>query len=199
MVREMFAHLLVHELGLTLAAECTTLADGEAAVRRERPQLAIVDWRLPDGRGFDLVRRASAEVRDTRWLFVSATEQADIVREAVRLGVQGFVMKRADLATLREAVERVLAGEDYFCATSTRLLSEGWTSTEAPEPEALTPRERDVLQGFARGENPKVVAARLGISAKTAQNHLTAVKDKLRLREPADLLRYAIKHGLADV
>ena len=59
----------------------------------------------------------------------------------------------------------------------------------------LTPRERDVLRGFARGENPKVLAGRLGLSSKTVQNHLVMLKDKLGLHEPAELVHYAIKHG----
>lgn len=195
MVRQLLAHLVREDLGLNLVADCTTVADGLAALLREKPDLAIVDWMLPDGRGFDLVRSAGPKLARTRWLFISSNEQGHLVREAVSLGVHGFVMKRSDLSTLRTAITRVLAGEKYYCADSSRLLVEKMVDEGRTVAVNLTPRERDVLCGYARGENPKLLAGRLGLSAKTVQNHLVMLKDKLGLHEPAELVHYAIKHG----
>ena len=73
MVRQLLAHLVRDELGLNLVADCTNVADGHLALTREKPDLAIVDWMLPDGRGFDLVRRAGPKLSRTRWLFISST------------------------------------------------------------------------------------------------------------------------------
>lgn len=198
MVRQLFAHLLRTELGLTLAADCTNVADGLAALLREKPDLAIVDWMLPDGRGFDLVRAAGPKLPRTRWLFVSSNEQGHLVREAVSLGVQGFVMKRSDLATLRLAISKVLAGEKYYCPASARLLVEKMVDEGRTVAINLTSREREVLRGFASGANPKLIAEQLGVSVKTVQNHLTIMKDKLGLREPAELVHYAIRHGYIE-
>jgi len=195
MVRQLLAHLVRDELGLQLAADCTTVAEGLAALLREKPDLAIVDWMLPDGRGFDLVRLAGPKLARTRWLFMSSNEQGHLVREAVSLGVHGFVMKRSELYTLRTAITRVLAGEKFYCPDSSRLLVEKMVDEGRTVAVNLTPRERDVLRGFARGENPKVLASRLGLSTKTVQNHLVMLKDKLGLHEPAELVHYAIKHG----
>src|SRR5882672_11369584 len=193
MVRQLFAHLVRDDLKLTLAADCTTVAEAQIALLREKPDLAIVDWMLPDGRGFDLVRAVGPRLPRTRWLFVSSNEQGHLVREAVSLGVQGFVMKRSDLATIREAIRRVLAGETYYCPASTRLLVDRLVGEGQTMGVSLTSREREVLRGFAGGENPKALADRLGISAKTVQNHLSILKDKLGLQEPAALVHYAIK------
>jgi DNA-binding NarL/FixJ family response regulator len=198
MVRQLFAHLIRDDLGLTLAADCTTVAEGAEALLKEKPDLAIVDWMLPDGRGFDLVRNIGPKLPRTRWLFMSSNEQGHLVREAVSLGVQGFVMKRSDLATMREAVRRVLGGESYYCPASARLLVDRMVGEGHAMGVSLTPREREVLRGFARGENPKVLADRLGVSAKTVQNHLSILKDKLGLQEPAALVHYAIKHGYVE-
>jgi two-component system invasion response regulator UvrY len=195
MVRQLLAHLVRQELGLNLVADCTNVADGCAALLREKPDLAIVDWMLPDGRGFDLVRTAGPKLTRTRWLFISSNEQGHLVREAVSLGVHGFVMKRSDLGTLRTAITRVLSGEKYYCADSSRLLVEKMVDEGGTVAVNLTPRERDVLCGYARGENPKLLAGRLGLSSKTVQNHLVMLKDKLGLHEPAELVHYAIKHG----
>lgn len=198
MVRQLFAHLLRDTLGLDLVAECTNVAEGMAALLREKPDLAIIDWMLPDGRGFDLVRGVGPKLTRTRWLFVSSNEQGHLVREAVHLGVQGFVMKRSDLSTLRDAVKRVLAGETYYCPASARMLVDRMVGEGHALGVSLSPREREVLRGFARGENPKALADRIGISVKTVQNHLSTLKDKLGLQEPAELVHYAIKHGYVE-
>lgn len=198
MVRQLFAHLIREDLGLNLAADCTTIAEGTEALLREKPDLAIVDWMLPDGRGFDLVRSVGPKLPRTRWLFMSSNEQGHLVREAVSLGVHGFVMKRSDLSTMRDAVRRILSGETYYCPASSRLLVDRMVGEGQAMGVSLTPREREVLRGFARGENPKVLAGRLGVSAKTVQNHLSILKDKLGIQEPAALVHYAIKHGYIE-
>ncbi len=198
MVRQLLAHLIQEELQLTLVADCTNVVEGSEALLRERPDLAIVDWMLPDGRGFDVVRNVGSKLPRTRWLFISSNEQGHLVREAVNLGVQGFVMKRSDLSTMRDAVRHVLAGETYYCPASSRLLVDRMVGEGQAMGLSLTSREREVLRGFARGENPKVLADRLGVSTKTVQNHLSILKDKLGLPEPAALVHYAIKHGYIE-
>lgn len=199
MVRQLFGHLIKTELGYKLAADCTTVAEGTAALLREKPDLAIVDWMLPDGRGFDMVRQAGPKLPRTRWILVSSNEQGHLVREAVSLGIHGFVMKRSDLATLRTAIKTVLAGEKYYCAASTRLLVDKMVDEGGTVAANLTSREREVLRGFARGDNPKVLADHLGVTMKTVQNHLTLLKEKLGLQEPAELVHYAIKHGYIEL
>ena len=198
MVRQLFAHLVRVDLGLKLAADCTTEAEAQVALLREKPDLAIVDWMLPDGRGFDLVRAVGPKLPRTRWLFVSSNEQGHLVREAVSLGVHGFVMKRSDLPTLRTAITRVLAGEKYYCAASSRLLVEKMVDEGSAVGINLSSREREALRSFARGENLKTTADRLGVNVKTAQNHLALLKEKLGLQEPAQLVHYAIKHGYVE-
>lgn len=198
MVRQLLGALITDQLGHVLCATCLSVQEGLVALRREKPDLAIVDWRLPDGRGFDLVRQAGGELPGTKWLFMSATEQGHVVREAVSLGVQGFVQKRADVDTLSAAVTRLLAGEKYYCPASASLLVEELVDERRYANVALTPRETDILRHFAQGKNIKAIAADLGISVKTAQNHLTGLKDKLNLHEPAELVHYAIKHGYID-
>ncbi len=198
MLRQLLAHLVGVDLGLRLVADCQTVAEGTATLLREKPDLAIVDWMLPDGRGFDIVRAAAPKLPRLRWLFLTSSEQGRIVHEAVALGVHGFVMKRSDLGTLRTAVQRVLAGEKYYCEASSRLLLESLSGPSVATDVALTPREREVLRAYARGENTRATAQRLAIAEKTVQNTLTSLRDKLGLHEPAALVHYAIKHGYID-
>jgi DNA-binding NarL/FixJ family response regulator len=198
MVRQLLGSLISEQLGLQLAATCTGVAEATEALRREKPDLAIVDWRLPDGRSFDLVRQLKSELPKMKWLFMSATEQGHLVREAVSLGVQGFVQKRADLGTLRTAIGKLLAGENYYCPASSQLLVEKMVDESHYAKVSLTARECEMLRSFARGQNIKVTSDHLGISVKTAQNHLTSLKDKLGLHEPAELVHYAIRHGYIE-
>lgn len=199
MVRQLLSHLITDDLNLTIVGEARTVADACSLCLREKPDMAIVDWMLPDGRGFEVVRKTAPVLTRTRWLFVSSNEQGHMVREAVQLGVQGFVLKRADLSVLRTAIARVLAGEKYYCADSARLLVEKLVDESQATGATLTSREREILRGYARGENPKAIAERLGIASKTINNHLTTIKDKLSLHEPAELVRYAIKHGYVEL
>ena len=198
LVRQLMGVMVRDQMGLTLVADCRTAAEGTAACLREKPDLAIVDWMLPDGRGFDIVRAAAPKLPKTRWLFVSSNEQEHMVREAISLGVHGFVLKRSDLTMLRTAVIKILAGESFYCPESSRLLVESLRSESSTVGSNLTSREREVLRGFARGENVKVMAQRLEVSPKTVNNVLSQVKEKLGESEPAGLVRYAIKHGYVE-
>lgn len=198
-VRQLLAHMLTTELGLAVVAQAGSVAQAEELLTANgaAPDLVIVGSMLTDGRGGDLVRRLTPRLPQTRWFMLSAREQAPIVREAANLGVQGFVMTRSDLAIFRDGLRRVLAGETYYCPAAARLLAEHVVN-ESAATSPLTPREREVLRGYARGENTKVIAQRLGMNVKTVQNHLTSLKDKLGMREPAELVRYAMKHGYVD-
>lgn len=198
LVRQLMAAMVRDDLRLNLVADCRTVSEGAVACLREKPDLVVVDWMLPDGRGFDLVRMVGPELPRTRWLCVSGNEQEHLVREAISLGVHGFVLKRSDLATLRQAVIEVARGQTFYCPDSSRLLVESLRSEANAVAGNLTDREREVLRSFARGENIKAIAARLRVSTKTVHNALARVRDKLGEYEPAGLVRYAIKHGYVE-
>ena len=198
MMRQMLAGIVGDELHHTVVGEAATVADGIALCLKEKPDLVIFDWMLPDGRGFEVVREAGPKLRATRWICLSANQQEHLVSEATGLGVHGFVMKSSRLGVLREAIVAVLGGESFYCPISSRLLVEAMRSRTQALAANLTERERDVLRGIARGENPKGIAAKLGLETKTVHNHLASLKDKLGIREPAGLVRYAIKHGFVE-
>jgi DNA-binding NarL/FixJ family response regulator len=198
MVMQMLAHLIKDHLKLTVAAECATFAAGLAACLRDKPDLAIIDWMLPDGRGFDIVRQAGPKLPQTRWICVSSNEQEHLVREAIELGIHGFVLKQSDFQILCDAIVAVLKGESFYCPSSAQLYVEAMRSQAGSLAVNLTSREREVLRGIGRGESPKVIASALGLEVKTVHNHLANIKDKLSIHEAAGLVRYAIKHGYAE-
>ncbi len=198
MLRELLVPILHTQCRCSLAAAVRTVAEGIDACFRERPDIVITDWLLSDGQGFDIVRAVSSRLPATRWIFLSSHDQGRLVREAVALRVHGFVMKSGSLETLQTAVREVMAGRRYYCRTSTQMLVNRMADDGFEILEALTTREWAVLRAYAMGENIKVIAARFGMSTRTAQNHLSIIREKLGVHEPAALVRYAIRHGLAE-
>lgn len=198
MVRELLSALLNGYPDLKVVGQATTVAEGTQICLDEEPDLVVLDWALPDGRGFEVLRAISPKLPKTRWLVISSNEQEHIVREAIELGVHGFVLKRNDTAIFREAITRVARGETYYCPRSAQLYIEAMRSEALSIATNLTARERHVLRSFARGENPKEFALREGIAAKTVLNLMTSIKEKLGIYEPAEIVRYAIKHGYVE-
>ncbi len=157
--------------------------------------LLVLDVILPDMSGLDLLRRLGAPLRRTQVLLLTGSERPEVVQQAVRLGVDGIVMKGMPLTELREAVRRVESGGTFFCATSQTLLRE---VTRNPVAEELTPRERQIVQLVAQGLSSKQIAERLGVSAKTVANHRVSIMTKLNLHNVAGVTRYAIEQGLIN-
>lgn len=198
LMRHLLGAVLKEHPELFLAGDFATVAEGIAGSLRLKPALVIIDWMLPDGKGIDVVRALSPKLAGTRYLFLSSLEKEHIVREAIDAGVHGFVMKRAPYDTLLEAIREVLAGRSFYCATSSRLLVEALRTAAGAGIDALTARERDILRGIARSESIKEIAHRLGLSAKTVNNQLGTLKDKLDIRDTVGLVRYAVRHGLVE-
>lgn len=198
MVRELLTALLNGWQDLKVVGEATTVKEGTQICLAEKPELVVLDWALPDGRGFEVLRTISPKLPKTRWLVISSNEQEHIVREAIELGVHGFVLKRSDTMVFREAITRVLRGESYYCPRSAQLYIEAMRSEALSVASNLTSRERHVLRAFSRGENLKDFALREGIAAKTVLNLMTSIKEKLGIYEPAEIVRYAIKHGYVE-
>jgi two-component system, NarL family, response regulator NreC len=198
LVREMLVGIIVGSLHHQVIAECTSAQQALAVCLREKPDLVIVDWALPDGRGFDVIREAAAKLVQTRWVCISSNEQEHLVQEAIDLGVHGFVLKKSSLSIFKAAIAAVLKGESFYCPASSKLLVEALRSQSGAMKTNLTRRERDVLRGIARGDNPKTIAHQFRLEIKTVHNHLASLKEKLGIREPAGLVRYAIKHGYVE-
>lgn len=199
MFRQLLAERLRSTLGFRLVGECRTVQESTAACLRETPDLVMLDWYLPDGRASDVVRECGPSLPRTRWLFVSTDERSHMVREAIALGVHGVVLKRSSLSVLKLAIDTVLAGQAYYCEDSSRLLVESLRNEAETVGCNLTNREREVLRRYARGENNKLMAQRLGVSTKTVHNLLAQIKEKIGESEPAGLVRYAIRHGYTEV
>jgi DNA-binding NarL/FixJ family response regulator len=185
-------------------------ANGEQALalaRAEQPDVVVLDVTMPGESGLRVAPRLRAAVPGARVLIMSMHENAEYVREGVRAGASGYLLKDSAAAELRLAVRAVHAGGTYFSTHAALGLSGAVPPAAPPEPEpvpaaaplapadGLTARERDVLAGIARGLTNKEIAAELGISHRTVETHRESLMRKLNIRTVAGLTRYVLDGG----
>jgi DNA-binding NarL/FixJ family response regulator len=185
-------HLAEHGFEVVGPAE-----DGEGAVaaaERERPELALVDYRMPRCGGAELLRRLKAISPETRVAVYTAEADEALVAEAFSAGAAAVVLKEAPLADLVRALDSILAGRPYVDAAiaSRSLLSRPDASGR------LTPRETDVLRLLADGLTHEQVGRRLHISAETARTHLRKACGRLRVTTRTGAVARAIRLGLIE-
>jgi len=179
-----------------------TVADGQAlveAAHRLHPDVIIVDISMPGLNGFDAVRQLKKEDMTAKIIFLTMHADDSLVAEAFRCGGSGYVLKQSAGEELIAAIGQVLAGHVYvtpiLARESARCESKGMDGTQKLK---LTPRQREVLQLIIEGCTMKEIAARLGISTRTAESHKYALMDGLGVESTAELIQYPIKLGLTS-
>jgi DNA-binding NarL/FixJ family response regulator len=171
--------------------------DAEGAVdviAARRPDLVVCDLHMPRGGGLAVVQ-AAATIAPIVILTVSEAER-DLL-DAVAAGAAGYLLKSTPPEELRSALRRAAAGEPVFSPQLAALvLGEFRRLAKQAGASPLTDRERGVLQLVARGHSYAAIGTDLGISPKTAENHVRNILGKLQLTRRADLVRYAVDHGI---
>jgi two-component system nitrate/nitrite response regulator NarL len=181
-----------------IAGEAGTAAAALDLVRREHPDVALIDINLPDESGLRVAAALRTTEPSVRVLILSVHDDPEIVRESVRLGAHGYVRKDTTPADLRAAIRAVHNGDAYFSPSVARTLAEALRAQTgtAEGLERLTEREKEVLARVARGLSNKEIAAELGISVRTVESHRDSLMRKTGLRNAAALIRYALESGL---
>jgi DNA-binding NarL/FixJ family response regulator len=199
LVREGIRHVLDAEPGFEVVAEA---ANGREAVDLSlvhRPDVIVLDITMPEETGLKAAERLLELLPSARVLLLSMHDQAEYVREGMRIGTHGYILKDSAGEELRAAIRAVHAGGTFFSPSVVRKLTAA-APVEAPSPgsllELLTPRERDVLDGVARGLTNKAIAAELGISRRTVEAHRESLMRKLEIHNVAGLTRFALEVGL---
>lgn len=193
--------LLGGDAALEIVAEAGSVATAVEACVRERPQIVLLDIRLPDGTGFDACRRILSQLPETRVLILTSVADDALVDEAIRAGAHGYLLKEIDGRGLVQAIRDVAAGKSILDPAITgRVMQLVKIGGAAPDPLAvLSPQERRVLALIAEGCTNKEVGARLGLSEKTVKNYLSTVFEKLHVSRRAEAaVIYALKrpdHG----
>ena len=195
-VREGIRRVLEGEAGVTVVAEGKNGEEALALVRRDHPDVLVMDVAMPGRTGIQVAAELRRLNLPTQILILSMYDQPEYVLESVKAGARGYLLKDSPPAELRRAVRALHRGETYFPpAIAARLLA----AQNAPVPisrlDVLTPRERDVLFGIAGGETNKAIATRLGISHRTVETHRESLMDKLQVRTVAGLTKLVLEEG----
>jgi two-component system, NarL family, response regulator NreC len=200
-------HTIVRQgLKLILSSQPDLEVVGEASNGREvvelaqklKPDIVLLDVAMPELNGIDATRRMMEANSRLRILVLSMHKEAVYVREILKAGARGYLLKDVIDSELLNAVRSVARGDGYISpAVSGALLSDYRQNVTDPV-DLLTNREREVLQLIAEGKTNKEVATKLNLSVYTVDSHRGKIMEKLNLHSTGELVRFAIKHGLAD-
>ncbi len=200
-VREGIRHVLEGEPGFEVVGEAANGAEAMALAESLRPDVAVLDISMPGESGLKLAARMRERLPEVRVLMLSMHDHPEYVLESVRAGAHGYLLKETAATELRRAIRAVDEGEAFYSPPVARRLSDAVRGELAREHRTselgtLTQREREVLQGIARGHTNKEIATGLGISHRTVETHRESLMRKLRIRTVAGLTRFALEAGL---
>jgi DNA-binding NarL/FixJ family response regulator len=181
--------------GMEVVAEASDAAQAIEAVEATRPDIVLVDIRLPDRNGIELARSIIEQSPSTRVVILSAYDDQDYVRAAMDVGVAGYLLKTMPGDELVRAVRATASGVTVLDSALTTNLGRDHSGSDAGPQDAfsaLTWRERQVVDLVAEGLANKAIATRLGISARTVEGHLNHVFVKLGVVSRTELVRLAL-------
>jgi DNA-binding NarL/FixJ family response regulator len=197
-VRDGLRALLATLPDVDMVGEATTGREAVRAAVAERPDVIVMDLRMPDLDGVSATAEISRVAPDVAVLVLTMLEDDDSVFAAMRAGARGYLVKGASQQEIVRAITAVAAGEAIFGPGVARRVLRFFASPPAAEPAfpELSPREREVLDLIAGGLTNAAIAGRLGLSAKTVGNHTSAIFAKLQVAGRAEAIIRAREAGL---
>lgn len=193
--REGIVFTLEQAPNLRIVGQAGSAENTLALARRTHPHLVLLDITMPGG-GLNALAALRQELPETKVVILTASDDEDLVRQCLRMGAHGYILKGTTGGELLRAIESIVQGQRYITPElAARVLTE---AIAAPPPhEQLTPREREILILVAQGKSNKEIAAQLFLSEKTVKHHLGNIFRKLRVRNRVEAARYAYEHHLA--
>ncbi len=193
-VRQGLAALLGRRPEFSIVGDAGTVADAVAAARRFRPDLIVMDVRLPDGSGIEACREIRAELPDTRVVMLTSYPDEDAVLSAIIAGASGYLLKQVRARDLVAALEAVGRGESLLDPAVTGRVLERIrriaTTDQTDELAQLTSQEQKILLLVAEGKTNKEIAADVFLSDKTVKNYVSSILAKLNLERRAQAAAY---------
>ena len=180
--------------GIEVIGEAGNGGDAIEAAVALHPDVVLMDVGLPGMNGIEATRRIQAAAPGTAVLMLSIHSDDQYVQQSLAAGAKGYVLKDADAQELMAAIVSVRKGETFLSHT----LSTTSGDVGRWSPDALSPREREVLRMISAGRTSREVAAALGLSINTVETHRRHIIGKLDLHSTAELVRYAIRHGMTS-
>ena len=200
LVREGLATALGADPGLHIVGEAGSGKEGLQLALQLRPDIVVLELKLPDMGGMTVLHRLRAEAPEIKALVFTASEQAQTLLDAVGAGAAGYLTKRASAEELRQAVITIHGGASVISPSLAGHVLRDCSRTARGQVSGLRPRLRDreheVLRLVVEGHTDREIAERLYISPRTVQNHLTNIREKTGLRRRPELARWAMAHAM---
>lgn len=201
-VRRGLKELLEEQVGWHVCAEA---ASGREAVERAvqtRPQVAVIDFSMPDLNGIEATRRIREMAPDTEILIFTMHESEELIRAALLAGARGYLLKSEASRQLIPAVESLAKHKPYFSGRVSEVVLEGFLKEGQTAPamasDRLSSREREIVQLLAEGRSNKEIARDLALSVKTVETHRSSVMRKLGISSLAELVRWAVRNRIVE-
>ncbi|OGT83671.1 MAG: DNA-binding response regulator [Gammaproteobacteria bacterium RIFCSPLOWO2_02_FULL_61_13] len=187
--------------GVQVVAEAENGRTALDLVEKLHPDVALLDISMPELNGMDTAARIRSRYPQTLVVILSVHAGEEYVTQALRAGASGYLLKDATPAEFEFALRAVARGETYLSPRVSGAVVEKYlrSGESAVGPlEALTQRQREILQLIAEGKSTKEIAARLDVSIKTVETHRALLMERLGIRDIAGLVRFAVRTGLVD-
>jgi len=194
-VRHGLRMLIDNEDGLQVIAEAGTVPDAERLTRAHRPTVLVLDLNMPGGSSLEAIARLKDE---TAVVVLTMQDDPAYARQALQAGALGFVLKEAADEELLGAIRLAAAGDTYLNPRLGARIAAAPAQPDGP-PDDLTTREVDVLRLIALGHTNAEIGEQLFLSTRTVETHRAHIQQKLHRSTRAELVRYALEHGLVDV
>ena len=194
-VRHGLRMLIDNEDGLQVIAEAGTVPDAERLTRAHRPTVLVLDLNMPGGSSLEAIARLKDE---TAVVVLTMQDDPAYARQALQAGALGFVLKEAADEELLGAIRLAAAGDTYLNPRLGARIAAAPAQPDGP-PDDLTTREVDVLRLIALGHTNAEIGEQLFLSTRTVETHRAHIQQKLRRSTRAELVRYALEHGLVDI
>jgi DNA-binding NarL/FixJ family response regulator len=202
LVRAGIRALLERLADVTVMAEAKDGREAFRLIRERPPDLVLMDIAMPGLNGLEATARITREFPNVRVVALSMYSNDEYVREAIKAGAIGYLVKSGAAAELEKAIKAVTRGDSYFSPLISARVGKdkaGRLSADRALIERLTPRQREILQLIAERHSTKETAQILNISAKTVETHRAQLMQRLEIYDVPGLVRFAIRAGLASL
>jgi len=198
LVRQGFHMILAAEPDMEIVGEAADGRDAVELAEKLRPDVVVMDVAMPGLNGIEATRRLADSSPRTRVLALSMHKDSVYVREILRAGARGYLLKDAFDHDLVAAVRAVAGGQGYLSPSVSEAVLSDYRKHVSDPLDLLTSREREILQMLAEGKTNKDIATVLKLSVYTVDAHRGRVMEKLNLHSIGELVRFAVRHGLID-
>jgi two-component system response regulator NreC len=197
-VRQGFKMILGAQPDMEIVGEAGNGREAVELVEQLKPDIVVMDVAMPELNGIEATRRVTDSVPHTRVIALSMHKDSVYVREVLRAGARGYLLKDSDAGDLVSAVRAVARGEGYLSPAVSNAVLDDYRKHVGDPIDLLSSREREVLQMLAEGKTNKEIAVVLNLSVYTVDAHRGHIMEKLNLHSINELVRFAVRHGLVD-